>query len=189
MKTKTYLLVDGGYLRTLLRRANYKEHNADNIEHASRACVEQTKENLLKILYYDARPYKGVVKFSNGKSVTCSPDDAWIDQLKLKDLFAVRLGKCKLVGSASNRKRAEFIQKGVDMRVGLDIASLPGNVEKIILLTGDTDLVPAMKHARKCGIQVVLVQLPAKQKISDELRGHADYIRTARWPRNLTRKT
>lgn len=192
MKTKTYLLVDGGYLRTLLRLANYKEHNADNIEHAARACVKQTKEDLLKILYYDARPYKGVVKFSNGKSVTHSPDDAWVDQLKLKDLFAVRLGKCKLVGSASNRKRAEFIQKGVDMRVGLDIASLPGNVEKIILVTGDTDLVPAIKHARKCGVQVVLVQLPAKspgRKISDELRGHADYIRTAKWPKNLAQKT
>lgn len=192
MKTKTYLLVDGGYLRRFLREANYKEFCADNIERAARNCVDRTKDELLKILYYDARPYKGEVKIANGQRVNLSPDDAWIDHLKLKELFAVRLGRCKTSGIAPNREQIKFIQKGVDMRVGLDIASLPGNVEKIILVTGDTDLVPAIKHARKCGVQVVLVQLPAKspgRKISDELRGHADYIRTAKWPKNLAQKT
>ena len=41
-------------------------------------------------------------------------------------------------------------QKGVDMRVGLDIASLTlkKQVEVIVLVTGDSDFVPAMKFAR-----------------------------------------
>lgn len=189
MKTKTYLLIDGGYLRRLLCDANYEQYCADNIERAARNCVDRMKDELLKILYYDARPYKGEVKIANGRRVNLSPDDAWIDLLKLKELFAIRLGRCKTSGTAPSRKQIKFIQKGVDMRVGLDIASLPGNVEKIILVTGDTDLVPAIKHARKCGVQVVLVQLAKAKNISRELHEHADYIRTAKWPKNLTQKT
>ncbi|MEB3102917.1 NYN domain-containing protein [Ferviditalea candida] len=32
-------------------------------------------------------------------------------------------------------------------------------VDKIILVTGDTDLVPAMKFARREGVQVVIVNI------------------------------
>ena len=41
-------------------------------------------------------------------------------------------------------------QKGVDLRIGLDIArlALPHSVEAIVVVTGDSDLVPALKaHA------------------------------------------
>ena len=49
-------------------------------------------------------------------------------------------------------------QKGVDMRIGLDIASLSlkGMVDQIILISGDGDFVPAAKLARREGIDFVL---------------------------------
>ena len=60
------------------------------------------------------------------------------------------------------------------MRVGLDIASLTlkKQVEVIVLVTGDSDFVPAMKFARREGAQLFLVTLG--HKITDELREHAD---------------
>src|SRR5690606_10662925 len=54
---------------------------------------------------------------------------------------------------------ADFNQKEVDIKIGLDVAwmSIQKIVNKIVLVTGDTDLVPAMKFARKEGVQVVIV--------------------------------
>lgn len=40
-----------------------------------------------------------------------------------------------------------FEQKGVDMRIGLDIATFAErrSVERVLLVSGDTDMIPAMK--------------------------------------------
>ena len=67
-------------------------------------------------------------------------------------------------------------QKGVDMRVGLDIASLTlkRQVEVIVLVTGDSDFIPAMKFARREGAQLFLVALG--HNVLDEMREHADLM-------------
>ena len=67
-------------------------------------------------------------------------------------------------------------QKGVDMRVGLDIASLAykKQVTKIVLISGDSDFVPAAKLARREGIDFVLD--PMGQGISTSLNEHIDGI-------------
>lgn len=69
------------------------------------------------------------------------------------------------------------------MRIGIDIASMSerGIVERVVLLSGDTDMVPAMKHARKSGIQVVVVELP-NRRLPPELLTHADIHRKIGWP-------
>jgi len=72
----------------------------------------------------------------------------------------------------------ELTQKGVDMRVGLDIASLAYKklVDRIILVSGDADFVPAAKLARREGIDFVLD--PMWQRISDDLFEHIDGMQT-----------
>jgi NYN domain len=52
-------------------------------------------------------------------------------------------------------------QKGVDMRLGLDIAALTlkRHIDVLVLVAGDSDFVPAMKFARREGVQVYLVTL------------------------------
>lgn len=52
----------------------------------------------------------------------------------------------------------ELRQKGIDMKIGVDIASLAlkGFVDKIVLISGDSDFVPAAKLARREGIDFVL---------------------------------
>ena len=71
------------------------------------------------------------------------------------------------------------------MRVGLDIATVAHqrSVERILLVSGDTDMVPAMKHARKAGLEVMLVQLPPPAyNLHDNLLRHADAVRAAVFP-------
>ena len=67
-------------------------------------------------------------------------------------------------------------QKGVDMRIGLDIASLTlkQHVQVIVLVTGDSDFIPAMKFARREGAQLFLVTLG--HKVTPEMREHSDMI-------------
>ena len=65
-------------------------------------------------------------------------------------------------------------QKGVDMRIGLDIASLTlkKHVDTIILVSGDADFVPAAKFARREGVKFVLD--PLWHNIPADLNEHID---------------
>ena len=72
----------------------------------------------------------------------------------------------------------DVTQKGVDMRIGLDIASMAFKrlVQRIVLVTGDADFVPAAKFARREGIDVVLD--PMWQPISQDLQEHIDGLKS-----------
>lgn len=67
-------------------------------------------------------------------------------------------------------------QKGVDMRIGLDVASLSygGYVGQIILIAGDSDFLPVIKMARKHGINFILD--PMKQKPKHTMVEHVDSV-------------
>lgn len=77
----------------------------------------------------------------------------------------------------------DTVQKGVDMRLGLDVASMAfkRQVDQIMLVAGDADFVPAVKLARREGIDVVLDPMggtPAKDLIAN-VDGVYDAPRTA----------
>jgi uncharacterized LabA/DUF88 family protein len=70
-------------------------------------------------------------------------------------------------------------QKGVDMRIGIDISSLAlkKQVDQIILMAGDADFIPAAKLARREGIDFVLD--PMWQPIPAGLIEHIDGLKYA----------
>jgi len=65
-------------------------------------------------------------------------------------------------------------QKGVDMRIGVDIASiaLKRQADTIVLVAGDSDFVPAAKLARREGMEFILD--PLWQQVNDDLHEHID---------------
>lgn len=65
-------------------------------------------------------------------------------------------------------------QKGVDIKLGIDIATLSLNklIDKIILMAGDSDFVPAAKLARTNGVDFVLDAL--RNNIDPGLYEHID---------------
>ena len=79
--------------------------------------------------------------------------------------------------------KSEFEQKGVDMRIGLDMANYSQNrsVELIALVTNDTDCIPAMKHVRRSGLQIALIGVPGCSP-APELLSHCDFKRDIGWP-------
>jgi uncharacterized LabA/DUF88 family protein len=74
--------------------------------------------------------------------------------------------------------RLDLRQKGVDMRLGLDIAALAfkRQVNQIVLISGDVDFVPAAKLARREGIDFILD--PMWATIRSDLYEHVDGLRT-----------
>ncbi len=192
--TRVVVLIDGGHLRAVARIAKHR-YEPDYIEKVAHACV-LTDETLLRVLYYDCAPFNGTVRLLvSGASHDFTGSDHWLKVLASKDLFAVRRGVLKFRGFKPKRIpvaaaaltdedfKPDFEQKGVDMRIGLDIAtySADRSVDRIILITGDTDCLPAMKRARISGLQIALVSLP-DHKLAPELLWHSDFERRIAWP-------
>ncbi|MDA3921869.1 MAG: NYN domain-containing protein [Salinisphaera sp.] len=65
-------------------------------------------------------------------------------------------------------------QKGVDLRIGLDIVrlSLRRFVDTIVVATGDSDLVPAFRLARREGIRIYLDHM--NHNVRRELKADTD---------------
>jgi uncharacterized LabA/DUF88 family protein len=75
-------------------------------------------------------------------------------------------------------------QKGVDMRLGLDVASLAfkRQVDQIVIVAADADFVPAAKLARREGIDVILDRMGERNAAADLLE-HVDALRDCFMPR------
>lgn len=195
MTKKVIILIDGGYLRVKSSIAG-KTYNPAFIERFALNCKAQDEE-VFRILYYDCAPYAGTVKLPvSGNAYTFTGSDRWLSDLASKDLFAVRRGVLKFRGYKPKQTPVnpagpptdadfdpDFEQKGVDMRIGLDIASYSANrcIDRIVLVTNDTDCVPAMKYGRKAGLQTVIIELP-NGRLAQELIMHADFKRIVQWP-------
>ena len=192
---KIAVLIDGGHLRAAAYREKIK-FEPDFIERVARSC-KSPDEELFRILYRDCPAYVGEARLPiSGEIQKFHNSNAWLDQLASKDLFATRLGVLKFRGYKPKRHlprdtaladddfSADFEQKGVDMKVGLDIAAFctTKSVERIVLVTNDTDFIPAMKYGRRAGLQIVLGSLPG-QRPAPELLDHSDEYRSmTSWP-------
>ncbi|MDE3000301.1 MAG: NYN domain-containing protein [Gemmatimonadota bacterium] len=70
------------------------------------------------------------------------------------------------------------MQKGIDVMMAIDMVtlSLKRLVGAVVIITGDGDLVPALKLARVEGLRVFLVKPKGDVQIAKELFVHADLV-------------
>lgn len=186
-------------------------------KHISPNNVDLNDERLYRIFYYDCPPMekkvyhpllKTDIDFSNTELYVWMSE--FIEQLKKQRKVAVRLGKladtqanyslrpkiirelCDGKKQFSNLTEKDFSidvdQKGVDMKIGIDIASLAykKQVDQIVLISGDSDFVPAAKLARREGIDFILDSMHSNVK--PELHEHIDGLITFA-PTPITKRT
>lgn len=98
--------------------------------------------------------------------------------LQYKTLKRLCSGEIEISDLEQKDFRLEISQKGVDMRMGLDVASIAykHQVDQIIMIAGDSDFVPAAKFARREGIDFILD--PMFHPITPSLTTHIDGLRT-----------
>jgi uncharacterized LabA/DUF88 family protein len=162
---------------------------------------------LYRIYFYDAKPFDGdsqnpITKkaFSFKKTEVYKFRNELFSVLKQQRKIALRLGFLKnsskqwgikprhtksLINgdmTISDLTATDLVyplnQKAVDMKVGLDIATLAfkDQVQQIILIAGDSDFVPAAKFARREGVDFILD--PMLNNIDKTLMEHIDGLMT-----------
>jgi uncharacterized LabA/DUF88 family protein len=169
--------------------------------------LHRDKSDLYRIFYYDCPPLlkkvhnpisKKAIDFS--KSPTAVWRQEFFGELRKRRKVALRLGYLdeanahwvlkepmlwKLtrgeitVQQLTERDvKYEVRQKGVDMKLGLDIASMAykGQVDQVVLVSGDSDFVAAAKLARREGIDFILD--PMWHHIRDDLHEHVDGLQS-----------
>lgn len=173
----------------------------------ARRHIEKSNANLYRIFYYDCPPSEKVLYHPLLKkqvNLAKTPQYKWsitfFEELIHKRKVALRrgeelrtqngyllkpetvkklcAGKIQVKDPTEDDFSLDINQKGVDMRIGLDIASLAqqGIVNQIVMITGDSDFVPAAKHARRMGIDFILD--PMWANIAPSLSEHVDGVRS-----------
>ncbi len=167
---------------------------------------KKEESDLYRIFYYDCPPLLKKVHypvskvcFDFAKSETAIFKNNFLEELKRKRKVALRLGRIQdLDGWVLNadvvksllRGEREFKdltdsdftygmrQKQIDMKIGVDIASVAykQQAERIVLIAGDADFVPAAKLARREGIDFILD--PMWKAVSPDLFEHIDGLKS-----------
>ena len=183
-----------------------KELNAYCMAHLNDHHRQEDRQ-LYRIFYYDCEPVgrRSVYQPLKKKNVDLDKSETYtwmltfLDELRRRRKFALRLGTLSsqsyynlrpdvtrklLAGTRKLEDLTEndflFVsqQKGVDMRIGIDIASLAykKQADQIILIAGDSDFVPAAKLARREGIDFILD--PMWAEIKPDLFEHIDGLKS-----------
>jgi uncharacterized LabA/DUF88 family protein len=195
------VLIDGGFARRCLRSKTPADASRfDRLTQAIAAHPALSGMRLHRIYYYDATPLEetrakplngGVVNF--GQNAVASRSKTLFDELKRLPFFSLRMGETTFNGWQLDSKKLsatqgssmsvteaelqpKITQKGVDMRIGMDIASLTlkHHVRVIVLVTGDSDFVPAMKFARREGAQLFLCSFG--RHVKPAMHEHSDLL-------------
>ena len=163
--------------------------------------------DLYRIFYYDCPPMKRTMKHPLDCSeinYSEEPMTKWTNdfynELTRKMRVALRMGelaesvasyvlkpeamkallhKTKSVDDLTKEDfRLDVKQKGVDMRIGLDAATISagGKVNQIVLIAGDSDFIPVAKLVRRNGVDFILD--PMNQSPKQSMYQHVDAIET-----------
>lgn len=199
------LLLDGGFLKRQLGTSKAPMTVAEVAGFVAKAAAHDALKDLRlhRVYFYDAKPLEGsaenpldggALDFSSSpasarnkslhSAISKEPFfslrygelhcDGW--RLKAKVLFKAKKTPGVPLALAASDIEPNIRQKGVDMRIGLDIASLTlkEHADVIVLVTADSDFVPAMKFARREGAQLYLITLGHGIKVG--MREHADLV-------------
>lgn len=197
------VLMDGAYVIKRLDPMGRSFPRAETVRGlASRIASSERGHRLYRVFFYHADPYSEAQRhpltrewIQFGDTATARNNDRLLRELEEAVNFAVRRGEVAfrgwrvrravgraLAGNSGDDLGAEdflpnLTQKGVDMRIGLDIAALALKrlADTVLLVTGDADMIPAMKFARREGMRVGLCTL-GFDGIRRELRAHTDFL-------------
>lgn len=196
MVTRFNILIDGGFFDFRFRKLNPGkiptvqdvEQLVNDVTASLKAkSAGETEDILFRVFYYDCRPFSGSVpdhsnpmkKTDYSKTRSYPIKVKYLEDIAKLERFALRLGELSFTGwkqDIAGTWKPDFKQKSVDMKFGLDIATMATKhtVEKIVLVAGDSDFIAPIKMARKEGLWVYLY--PMGNHLKPALVEHCDFI-------------
>ncbi|KLO22134.1 NYN domain-containing protein [Marinitoga sp. 1155] len=160
MRKQAILLIDGEYLKKVWNYYTNSLKENSKIKLDFKKLVEVTSRitkddiEILRNYYYSAPPFDdGEEKYKKLKSNF----DRFISSLEKINFFEVKLGRTQKINDSDGNPI--FTQKGVDVQFAIDLIKwgLNNRVSVLILITGDSDFVPAINYVKDQGKHVYLL--------------------------------
>ncbi len=144
--------IDGGYIDKVL----FHQHQNARIDYGKLARKMVGENELLRAYYYHCLPYQGNPPTEEESSRYASKH-RFVTALKHLPRFEVRLGQLAYRGR-TDQGEPIFIQKRVDIMLGVDMALLAGKgkIDSAAILAGDSDFIPAIEAVKREGVIVTL---------------------------------
>lgn len=201
---KVVFMIDGWFMKKRIYRLKPFEYNGKNIREYCKKHLRDGDQIYRIYYYdTEPCSQKGNYPITNkqidfSKTPVADAQNELLKSIKSTPNFALRLGKTTWKAKAWNLDAQKqkllinkkitvddlrdsdftprFEQKTVDMKIGLDLALIATKklADVLILISGDSDMVPALKLARTEGMLVGLD--PLKNPTSPYLDEHVDFI-------------
>ena len=144
------VFIDGGYLAKYL-----KQLGEPRVDLYKLALKLARGNEVVRTYYYNCMPYQSSPPTEDERR-RMSRMRRFVHSLQQNPRFEVRLGRLKKTYDVDGRE--VFVQKGVDVLLAVDLVRMSSTrqIEYAYLLTGDSDLVPAIQAAKEQGVVVAL---------------------------------
>lgn len=162
MADRAAVFIDGAYLTKILD-VDFGKPKIDLAGFSEILCGDYER---LRTYYYNCMPYQSSPPTDEERRRFASMDK-FVYTLRKLPRFEVKLGRLGCVGG-------EFVQKRVDIALAADLVRLSCGrmIQKAVLVTGDSDFLPAIEAAKEAGVLVTLYY--SRSSIHDELLSAVD---------------
>lgn len=165
---RTAIFIDEGYLMKIL-----DGFGRPKIDYGKFSVFLSEGEPILRVYYYTALPYRGKVPTPEEES-RYQRKQGFLDALSRFDFYEVRCGKLKRFFDEEGKP--VFQQKRVDTLMTCDMLRLAykGRMDRAVIVTGDSDFIPAIQITKDEGVQIELVYAGERYLPSNDLLLLAD---------------
>jgi uncharacterized LabA/DUF88 family protein len=194
---ETAILIDGAFIRKKFRSGKGADISAHDIQAVvtNILALVSIPASDYRVYFYDCKPCNEKTSlpithttFNFETTPQYRKGVKLLDDIKLLPFFAVREGALSFTGWVLKPScygenpltdtcfTPNLKQKGVDIKIGLDVAWISFNhiANNIIMVTGDSDFVPVIKTARRSGVFVYLFTL--YHNVKKELLENVDVV-------------
>jgi len=153
---KSAIFIDGDYVRKVWLR----KKGILDFEQLSTLLTDGTER--MRTYYYNCKP---IWNPNTGEG-----NEELFNKMEKFFTALQKLPRFQLVFGRLREMDGKFTQKGVDMRLGIDLVqqSLTGQIGKVVLLANDSDYVYAIEKAKDAGVIVVLAYFP-ESSVNEDL--------------------
>jgi uncharacterized LabA/DUF88 family protein len=145
------VFIDGGYLRAVLTK-----FNEPRISYKKLSEYFAQSDERLRTYYYDCAPYQSNPPTADEQDWK-RRFDGFLHSLEVNvPRMQVRLGRLQRIQNPD--RTWKFVQKKVDVLLTVDLVRLSceKQIQRAVLIAGDSDFVPAIQVARDAGTIVQL---------------------------------
>ena len=153
MGDRCAIFIDGGYLDKVLQTL----FHGKRIDYVALPRALCPSREILRTYYYTCEPWQSNPT-TEAENLRFSGQQKFLAFLRRIPNYEVRLGRLAFRGTDKETNEPIFEQKEVDVRLAIELVRLTmhRSITQAILITNDSDFVPAIQLAKDEGVEVIL---------------------------------